>query len=97
MLCVRERDRDLDLERCRPNNGARPTWNFNTDISRHLRERLNTLEKKVRRKKQRYILEKIYTIFKPCAFCLYGDRPLGICRALLIVVDCRLCVRASGR
>lgn len=32
VLCVRERDRDLDRERARPNNGDRPTWNFNSTL-----------------------------------------------------------------
>ncbi|KYM81755.1 hypothetical protein ALC53_07748, partial [Atta colombica] len=31
-----------------------------------------------------------------CAFCLNGDRPLGICRGLVIVVG-RFCARVSGR
>lgn len=57
VLCVPERDRDLDLERCRPNNGARPIWNCDKYICRRYYSYLNlknecfkrhfTLEKKI--------------------------------------------------
>ncbi|KYM96126.1 hypothetical protein ALC62_13177 [Cyphomyrmex costatus] len=38
----------------------------------------------------------VLCVREPCALCLNGDRPLGICRGLVIVIG-RFCARVSGR
>lgn len=40
---------------------------------------------------------RVRAMFNPCVVCLYGDRPLGICRGLPMVAVCRFCARVSGR
>lgn len=65
VLCVRERDRDLDRERARLNNGDRPTWNFSSTLDTFVKQLMNILTQRPERE-HAYIP---YLILACCSVC----------------------------